>query len=280
VPSHRYGRKGFTYPNPVSLSAEHHRVYLFWRGEDYSQDFAIRGQTGGWTEGRRLIADRGQRPYVKVDSDGKATIGLAFTDGHPRETLTSVYYAAYRHGSLWTAAGRRISSLARAPIAPRQAQLVYDGHRTRTPSWVWDVALGHSGHPVIVYATFPASGDHAYWYARWDGRQWVSRFLAYGGPTISPGTIEREYSGGMALDHEHPSIVYLSRRVRGRFQIERWSTADAGRSFQHTTVVRNGTDNVRPVVPRGWNGGPMGLLWLRGRYGTYTSYRTSISYLR
>jgi hypothetical protein len=33
-------------------------------------------------------------------------------------------------------------------------------------------------------------------------------------------------------------------------------------------------------VPRGWDRGPMSLLWLRGDYGSYTTYRTSVDYLR
>ena len=45
-------------------------------------------------------------------------------------------------------------------------------------------------------------------------------------------------------------------------------------------VPADGTENVRPVVPRGYTGGPMGLLWLRGVYGTYTDYRTSVAFSR
>jgi hypothetical protein len=280
VESRRFGGRGFTYPNPVSLSAEHNRLYLFWRGEDWSQDFATRSLHGRWSQSRRLIADPGERPYVKVDSNGRNAIALAFTDGHPRETKTSIYYVAYRHGALWTAAGRRLASLAQAPIVPRRAQLVYDARATHVSAWVWDVALGRDGHPVIVYATFPSPTNHAYWYARWDGRRWVSHFLTFAGGSISPGTIEQQYSGGITLDHAHPSTLFLSRRVAGQFEIERWKTPSTGYSWQHSTVVRNRTDNVRPVVPRGWTGGPAGLLWLRGHYGSYTTYQTSVAYVR
>ncbi len=280
VPSRRYGQRGFTYPNPVSLSAEHNDLYLFARGEDWSADFTTRTTTGRWGRVHRLIADHGQRPYVKVDSDGRRAIGLAYTNGHPRETLTSVYYVDYHHGALWTAADHRIRSLARAPISPQQGQLVYDGRAKHVPAWVWDVALGSSGHPVVVYATFPTSTNHAYWYARWDGARWVSHFLTNAGPTISPGTIEQQYSGGIALDHGDPTTLFLSRKVGGHFRIERWTTPDTGNTWQRSLVASGGVDNVRPVVPRGWSHGPMGLLWLRGRYRSYTTYGTSIAYLR
>jgi hypothetical protein len=46
-------------------------------------------------------------------------------------------------------------------------------------------------------------------------------------------------------------------------------------------VVRTpGQDDVRPVVPRGHEGGPIKLLWLHGDYISYTRYRTSIEFER
>ncbi len=141
--------------------------------------------------------------------------------------------------------------------------------------------MAPDGEPVIVYATFPSGGNHAYWYARWTGRRWVSHFLTRAGGSISPTTFEWEYSGGITLDHSDPSVLYLSRQVDGSFQIERWVTTDGGTSWRHRVVVRGGAlDNVRPVVPRGSHGGPMSLLWLRGDYINYRSYRTEIAYLR
>ena len=147
-------------PKPGVTTSEHDELYLFWRGQDWSADFTTRSTTGHWGRVHRLIADHGQRPYVKIDSNGRDTIDFAYTNGHPRETLTSVYYVNYHHGALWTAGGRRIRSLARAPISPQQGQLVYDGSKTKVSAWVWDVALGSTGQPVIVYATFPKPTTH------------------------------------------------------------------------------------------------------------------------
>jgi BNR repeat-containing family member len=280
VPSRIPGSLGFTYPNPVLLPTEDNKLYLFWRGADWSADYATRDLDGRWSAAREVIRVPGQRPYLKVDGNGSDEIALAFTDGHPRNVTTSIYYATYRAGSLWTASGRWIGRIADGPIAPQQADLVYDGQQTGVPSWVWDVAFDH-GRPVIVYATFPATNDHQYWYADWTGTRWVSHFLTDGGATISPGTIEYEYSGGIALDHSDPSVLYLSKEVADGWEIERWSTRDGGYSWRHETVVpAGGTENIRPVVPRGWRAGPMGLLWLRGTYGSYTGYRTSVDFLR
>ncbi len=281
LPVNVKGQDGFTYPNPVLLPAEHNTTYLFWRGADWSADYATRTTDGRWSPVHELFRVPGQRPYVKVDSNGRDEIVFAFTNGHPRNVLTSIYYAAYRAGSLWTAGGRWIARMGSGPIAPEQADVVYDAQATKVPAWVWDVALRPNGNPVIVYATFPSNSHHEYWYAAWTGSRWISHFLTVGGGSISPGTIEYEYSGGIALDHSDPSIVYLSRQVPGGWEIERWTTDDGGFHWSHTVVVpADGTQNVRPVVPRGWDHGPMSLLWLHGHYGSYTDYHTSIDYLR
>jgi hypothetical protein len=274
------GRDGFTYPNPVLLPVENEQLYLFFRGADWSVDFERRSRTGVWSRSHVAIRAPGQRPYLKVADDGRNTIALAFTDGHPRGTLTSIYYAAYRNGSLWTAGGHWIARLGAPPIAPRRAQLVYDARTMHVPAWVWDVAFDRHGRPVIVYATFPKRGGAVYWYAVFNGRRWVSDRLTVGGGSISPGTIESEYSGGITLDHSDPSVVYASVQVHGGWEIQRWTTADGGVHWTHTTVVpADSSDNVRPVVPRGYDGGAMGLLWLRGPYLSYTTYRTSIAFL-
>jgi hypothetical protein len=275
------GPDGFTYPNPVLLPAEQNQLYLFFRAADWSVGFARRSAAGAWSRTHVVIRAPGQRPYVKVADNGSDTIALAFTNGHPRNTLTSIYYAAYRHGSLWTARGQWIGRLGAPPISPSRAQVVYDAHTTHVAAWVWDVAFGRRGRPVIVYATFPRHAGAVYWYAVFNGRRWVSHRLIDGGGSISPGTIEDEYAGGVTLDHTDPSVVYASVQVSGGWEIQRWTTSDGGAHWNHTTVVPAGsTQNVRPVVPRGYDGGPLGLLWLRGRYRSYTTYRTSIAFLR
>jgi hypothetical protein len=279
VPHNTSGSLGYTYPNPIMLTGEHDRLYLFWRGGDWSADYATRTTDGVWGAARELIRVQHERPYVKYDSNGRDAIAMAFTNGHPRNVETSIYFAEYRDGSLWTAGGKWIARMSSAPISPTQTDLVYDASKSHVRSWVWDVAL-NGGHPVIVYATFPTRANHAYWYARWDGTQWVSHFLTSAGPSISPTTIEFEYSGGVTLDHSDPSVIYLSRHVAGGWEIERWTTPDGGATWRHTVVVAaGGTDNVRPVVPRGSDTAGIKLLWVRGAYAGYTSYRTSIAYI-
>ena len=39
-PTNTPGSRGYTYPNPVQLSAEGNRVYLFWRGGNFNPSFS------------------------------------------------------------------------------------------------------------------------------------------------------------------------------------------------------------------------------------------------
>jgi len=274
VPVGLAGKLGFTYPNPLLLPTEGDNLYLFWRGADWSADYATRTPAGTWSKARRLLVVTGERPYLKADVRDGNQIGLAFTNGHPRNVLTSIYYAEIHHGSLWHASGRWITRLSSGPISPSRADVVYDAQKTKVPGWEWDVAFTTTGHPVIVYATFPKPSKHLYWYARWTGSRWVSHLLTHGGGSISPGRNEYEYSGGVALDHQDPSNLYLSRQVPGGWQIERWSTQDGGAHWTRQLVVPvGGADNVRPVVARGPT---TELFWLHGDYNTYRTYRTSV----
>lgn len=124
------GTGGFTYPNPVMLPGEDDRVYLFWRGADWSFDYATRGGSGWWSAAREVVEVRGQRPYAKVATDGADRIAIAFTDGHPRNVLSSVYYPTYRHGSLWTADGNGSdrSPMDRSLLSRRRSSTTPDVH--------------------------------------------------------------------------------------------------------------------------------------------------------
>jgi BNR repeat-containing family member len=229
-PTNTPGSHGFTYPNPVRLPAEGDRIYLFWRGGNFNPSFATSGNGGSsWSAARTLISNPGQRPYIKYDSNHDDTIAMAYTEAHPRNLQTSIYYAAYQGGALRRADGSVISSMDDLPIGPTEGEKIYDWH-TNGKAWVHDVALDAEGHPVIVDATFPSNADHRYRYARWNGSAWTDRELVRAGRSISVSPREPNYSGGITLDHEDPSTVYLSRQVAGVFETEVWTTPDQGRA--------------------------------------------------
>ncbi len=267
----------FTYTNPVLVPAENNRIYLFWRSKYSHQAFATSDDLGvTWSRARILLDEPGQRPYVKYDVYG-GTIAMAFTRSHPDESASPVYYMAYHQTGFYHVDGTGIGHLRDAPFFPEQGSVVGTTGQPGANSWVQDVALGLDGQPVVAYVTAGRGQPHIYHYARWDGKSWVDTALVDAGPSIDQTGTEPSYSGGMALDHSDPRIVYLARPAGALFQIQRWVTLDGGVSFTYTVPVQDvGNDNLRPVVPRGRTTNSPAAVWMSGSYRHYTDYTTSI----
>ena len=280
------GKYGYTYPNPVQLSAEDNLIYLFWRGGDFKPNFSTSKDGINFSPARTLIKGSGDRPYIKFESNGTDKIHFAFTDGHPRkEPTNNIYYAYYYNGAIYKADGTKIRDMAGLPIEPAEADKVYDAVAGSARAWIWDIALDSSGHPVIVYATFPKETEHHYRYARWSGSKWEDFEIVAAGrwfPQTQEGRKEREpfYSGGVVLDHSDPSIVYLSRQINGVFEIEKWVTSDGGANWNSEAITSGSKkNNVRPVVPRNHKPTGIELIWMHGDYVFYTKYDTALKLL-
>jgi hypothetical protein len=272
------GGNGYTYPNPVSLSGEGGRLYLFWRGGNWQPTFSTSDDDGDhWSPARTLVDFPGQRPYVKYAGDGASKIGFAFTEGNPGSYDTSIYYAEYRDGQVFKADGTKIADASALPIAPSQADKVYDASAGGARAWIWDVAEGTSG-PTIVYVTINSASDRRYRYATWTGSAWSDHEITPAGPTfVKHGKSSSNYSAGVVLDHADPSTVYLSRPVADAWEIERWHTGDGGATWTSAPITSGSSaDNVRPVVPRNEPAEAMKVLWMSGTYAGYTSYHASL----
>jgi hypothetical protein len=271
------GGQGYTYPNPVQLQGEGGRIHLFWRGGSWEPTFSTSPDGLSWAPARTLIEVAGQRPYVKVAGQGQPRIHVAFTDGHPRNLPTSIYYARYRNGAWSRADGSHICTVAQLPFAPRQADVVYDVAERHFRAWVHDVAFDPGGRPLIVYAIFRCATDHRYHYARWTGSAWEDHFVTFAGGFFDADGGEVQYSGGITFDHEDPRVVYLSREINGQWEIEQWRTGDGGASWTHTAITSGSSvKNVRPITPRGQHGEALNILWMRGNYLNYRNYQTAI----
>jgi hypothetical protein len=265
------GPKGHTYTNALHLSAER-RTYVFWRGGDWSPAFSRRRGSGPWSKARTLLHLPGERPYVKLHGDGLRTIHIAYTEGNPGSFRNSIYYLRLRDDVLWRAGGTRVAGLGALPLAPSRGERVYDASVTGVRAWVWDVAAHRDGRPVIVYVLLPAGDDCVYVYASWTGARWEQHAIVNAG-----GRLDGNYAPGIALDHEDPNVVVLSRRVGGRYVVQRWRTADRGATWTQGTLVHpeGGGDAIRPVVVRG-AGRELDVLWMQGRYVNFRDYRTDI----
>ena len=275
------GRHGYTYPNPIRLDGEN-RLYLFWRGGNFQPSFSTSEDDGEtWAEARTLIESQGvlSRPYVKYATNGLDTIHMAFTEDHPANRDTSIHYVGYRAGRFFRADGTVVGSVPDLPLLPARADKIYDAAGHSAGAWVHDVAADREGRPVIVHANFPDTRrDHRYRYARWTGESWLDRELTPAGPRIS-NRGGPYFSGGIALDHEDPSTVYLSKAIDGIFEIERWRTPDAGTTWATESVTSRSTqNNLRPFSPRGLPAGQddMDVIWMRGFYRSWKSFRTSL----
>jgi len=219
---------------------------------------------------------------MKVISDGESTIHFAFTDGHPRnEALNSVYYLKYKDEAFFRADGRRVAGMEDLPIPHRTCDHVYNAPgqalapgsgtshlitRAIRASHTQDYRRGGSPVPLCpVDRTCLARHRNHAW------RPMV--------PADPEGGKEPEphYSGGMALAHQNPSVLYISRQSKNGFTIERWRTADGGRTWLSSRLAsaRQGL-NVRPLVPFGYTGSADFVLWMTGQYVHFSNYHTAI----
>lgn len=291
------GTRGFCYTNPVMLSEENNRIYIFWRGADWKPTFSYTDDFGStWSKPISLIKsslNEGKRPYVKVSSNGKDEIHFAFTDGHPRnEPFNSIYYLKYKGGKFYKADGSLVGTMDNLPIEHEACDVVYDARseflkeRFGIRSWIWDVASDENGNPVVVYTKLPSESEHRYWYAKWNGIQWVNSKISDGGSwfpryekTKSEKEPEPHYSGGVYLDHENINVVYYSSPVEDIFEIFTAKTEDSGENWTVTPITSNsGKDNVRPYAIRGADeDAEVQVLWMfNDKYAHYKDYDTRI----
>ena len=272
---------GYAYPNPVQLSSEGNKIYLFWRGGNWKPTFSTSTDGTSWSTAKTLFSVPTPRPYTKVVSDGTGKIHFTFTDGHPDNVANNnIYYAYYYNGSFYKADGTLIKTMADVvagnPLLPAEVDKVYDAVAGGSGGWNWDIALDGSGNPVIVYANFPTTSDHRYRYVRWTDSAWSDHEITPAGGYID-GASQLYYSGGITLDHENPSIVYLSRQISGVHEIEKWTTSDNGATWSSESITSGSSKkNVRPIVPRGHTSDDLGVIWMNGDYPSYTTYDTAL----
>ncbi len=103
--------------------------------------------------------------------------------------------------------------------------------------------------------------------------------MTRGGGTISTGGRSPLYSGGMSLDHQDPSNVYVSRQVGADdWAVEVWKTLDGGTTWTSRNLTPNPTEkNVRPLSPRGNEPNGEMVVWMSGEYPNYNTLETTVT---
>ena len=263
-----------SYPNLVQLSGEDNKIYLFYRTTNHKEAYRTSTDGGSTWSSESILFDFGTTEwcYVKVAaSEDKIHFALS---NHPAISGTHrIYYCYYYNGSFYKADGTPIGS---PPFSQSDLDVVYDSEAPGNyKAWIWDIALDESGKPVIVFAVFPSTTNHQYYYARWNGSLWEYHYITDAGGYLYAD--QPYYSGGIYLDHDDPSIVYLSKEVNGQFEIQKWKTTDGGVTWTKVADITSNSSekNIRPVVPR--NHHPdLPVVWMHGRYTTFHDYDTLI----
>ncbi len=240
------------------------------------------GQT--WRAGGQLIQHEVKgthRPYPRYSSDGEF-IHVCFTEAHPQEyPPCSIYYAKYKAGKFYRANGTLIKDIRKeGPLLPRQAEQVFVGD-PQNGAWTSSIVADRQGKVYIAYSVRKSPADHRFRYANWDGGKWNDHEVAFAGPGLYPRAYD--YTGRITIDPSEPGRVYFSTNVTpktgtrgaGKHEIYEGLTQDSGETWKITALTKDSpTDNLRPICVTGE--GFKALLWLRGRYATYTSYDQNV----
>lgn len=286
------GNLGICYSNPVQLSSENNRVYLFFRGRDFKPTCVYTDDLKAWSDPINIVCNdsgfgNAGRPYTKITTNHRNKIFFAFTDAHPRDRATnSIYFMMYKDGKLCKADGTVVSDTL-GSIMPSLADKVYDATKTFDKAWIWDIAFDREENPVLVYARFSHGNSiHSYWYARWNGKMWENHKITDAAQCFMRNDYnnknyletEENYSGGVYLDHENPSVVYTSRPINNVFEIEKWTFVGGDKKWRTEAVTaQSELDNVRPYVVRNYKVGQPSVLWMYNyNYPHFKRYNCAI----
>jgi len=290
-----------TYSNPHYLPAEG-RLYNFARGSGHgSQNIMLStnlGDTWAYAGEMTTNANVGYvNGYFRYHDDGER-IDFICTEFHPRDFNTSIYHGYIRDGRAFNSAGIVVNSNIFGPsaVTPQSFTTVFPANtvlppgQTNSHCWNIDTRRFPDGSIAALVSTRvndtgpqPARDpDHAFFYCRYDGHQWVSTYLGNAGKKLFAS--EQDYTGLGALSPDNPTTIYISTpydprdgaTFLGVHEIFKGVTADHGATFVWTPVTKHSTrDNLRPIVPA-WDKDHTALLWWRGTSFTSQRYDAAI----
>ncbi len=295
---HEYeDRRGVTYMNLYYLENDKSLFSFFRDGPHFNPAF-ITSQDQGETWGgeTHLIANEiagRHRPYTIYSQVDENTVGIIYTDGHPRDYGNSLYYVEFRGGKFYKADGTQVHDLKDGPLPTTHGERVYKGSETREKpitcesvpgaSWNCNMITDAEGHPHIGYTLYNNNDDHRFRLLNWDGKKWQDREIAYAGRCLYYW--ESSYTGLMTIDPTDPEMIYISTDVDpstgeykgGVHEIyrARVKATDDIKTIKWEAVTSNSKyRNIRPIIVE--NDGYKVLLWLNGNWWTYLHYDVDV----
>ncbi|EWH11497.1 glycosyl hydrolase family protein [Catenovulum agarivorans DS-2] len=288
---------GVTYMNLYTIEKQQ-RLYNFFRlGMDLNPYFSYSSNQGetwqGFTHFLQDDVAGKHRPYVKYSQITPNTIGVNFTDAHPRDYGNSLYYASFNGASFYRADGSKIKSLADGPLITKEAELIYQGSSLRkkptgygsmpNSAWTIDMETDQNKRPYLGYSVYLKDNDIRYRLAQWTGEKWLDREIAHAGSYLYKK--ESSYSGLLALDPTNPANIAISTDVnpttgehlKGQHEIYLATVAefDDKNSIKWQPLTKNSRyRNIRPIIVAGH--GYKVLMWMKGPFNHFQDYKTNI----
>ncbi|MFC7292870.1 BNR-4 repeat-containing protein [Hirschia litorea] len=288
---------GVTYMNLYEINAQN-KVYNFYRnGPDYNPNFITSDDDGSsWSRPTHFLSDEvdgTQRPYARYVQVDKDTIGVSFTDAHPRNYGNSLYYAEFDGTSFSSANGEWVNDLSSGPLRTSIAEKVFKGSESALKpdgfgsvpgaAWTIDVEVDGQSNPHIGYSLYNSNQDNRFRLASWTGSDWNDREIAYAGPHLYE--VEASYTGLLAIDPDDPQNITISTNVdpnkggspTGTHEIymARIESDDSTDTIEWIPVTTSSEErNIRPIIVTGE--GYKVLLWMQGRYTHFQDFDTDI----
>lgn len=292
----RWGpEQSFEHPHGISYmnlyyDAADDTLYNFYRDTrgTYCPAYLISKDHGStWQPGEQLIfhgAEGRHRPYPRYWSDGEY-IHVSFTEAHPQEYRDpgcSIYYAKFKGGKFHRADGLPIKDIRKdGPLLPTEAETVFKGDAQHN-AWTSSIVADAEGRVYVAYSVNRSASDHRFHYAVWDGARWSNHEVAYAGPGLYPRAYD--YTGLITIGPSNPASVYFSTNVdpthgtcnpSGKHEMYEAATSDLGKTWKFAPLTQDSpATNMRPVCVVGKE--HVAVLWMQGRYSTYTDYDTDI----
>lgn len=277
-------------------------LYNFFRdGKTYNPTFMTSADEGeSWSAKTHLIineVDGRNRPYAIYQQTDKNTIGISYTDAHPRNYGNSLYYIEFRDGKFYSEDGSFVADLKDGPLPTTKGDKLYTGSETKVkpagsdsvPNSSWNCTISQDAdkNPYIGYTVHFSNSDHRFRVSNWDGAKWIDREIAYAGNALYAK--ESSYTGLMAFDPTDPTNVYISTDVNPSTGADLGGVheiyyAKIGPNDDITTIEWSAITkesiygNIRPIVVS--SDDHTVLLWLHGIWTTFNNYDLNVLGLR